>query len=182
VIDSLSASLGQGLVAIHAAERARAGGTLAEVEAAARRAVASTRTFALLDTVDYAVRGGRVPPIAKTLSDRLGLSIILATRPDGKVGLGGVLWGRHRLAQRFARFAARRAAPPRKGADTQDRGRYRLLVGHGNVPDAGRALEQLLRDALPAGSVESSRLTDMGPALGVHGGPGTLIIAIQTLG
>jgi fatty acid-binding protein DegV len=50
------------------------------------------------------------------------------------------------------------------------------------VPEAGRALEQLLRAALPPGSIESSHLTDMGPALGVHGGPGTLIIAIRTLG
>jgi DegV family protein with EDD domain len=188
VIDSLSASLGQGLVAIAAAERARAGGSLAEVEAAARVAVASTRTFALLATVDYAVRGGRVPPIAKTLSDRLGLSIVLATRPDGKVGLGGVLWGRHRLPERFARFAARRAAPSpgplveTAGAGSRAGARYRVLVGHGNVPEDGRALEQLLLAALPAGSVESSHLTDMGPALGVHGGPGTLIIAIQTLG
>jgi DegV family protein with EDD domain len=181
VIDSLSASLGQGLVAIAAAERARAGGSLAEVEAAARAAVASTRTFALLATVDYAVRGGRVPPIAKTLSDWLGLSIVLATRPDGKVGLGGVLWGRHRLPERFARLAARRAAPWRGGAGG-NAPRYRVLVGHGNVPEAGRALEQLLRAALPPGSIESSHLTDMGPALGVHGGPGTLIIAIRTLG
>jgi len=35
---------------------------------------------------------------------------------------------------------------------------------------------------LPPGSVEFAHVTDMGPALGVHGGPGTLIVALQPLG
>jgi DegV family protein with EDD domain len=177
VVDSLNASLGQGLITIAAAEKARDGATVAEVEAVAREAVATTRTFALLATVDYAVKGGRVPAFAKVLADRLRLSVILATRPDGKVGLGGVLWGRRRLPQRFARFAARRAARPvDPGAP-----RYRVLVGHGNAAAEAEALAQHVVAQFPPGSVEFAHVTDMGPALGVHGGPGTLIVALQPL-
>ena len=61
VIDSLSVSAGQGLIAIAAAELAKAGASAEEVIAAVREAVPRTRAFALLGSVDYAVKGGRVP-------------------------------------------------------------------------------------------------------------------------
>ena len=48
-----------------AAEAAAAGGDLDAVERAAQEAVLHTQTFALLKTVDFAVRGGRVPARAR---------------------------------------------------------------------------------------------------------------------
>jgi hypothetical protein len=38
-------------------------------------------------------------------------------------------------------------------------------------------LERLLLSALA--DVESARITDLGTAFGVHGGPGTLVVAVQ---
>jgi len=187
VVDTRSVSCGQGLVAIAAAERALAGGSAEDVIAAARTAANHTRAFALLASVDAAVKGGRVPPFVRTVAKALNLSIVLATQPDGRVKAGGALWGRHRLTERFARFAARRAPPSPPGIrDGNETGesrsgapRYRVLVGHGNAPDAGHQLAAQLGCALPAGSLERCEVTDMGTALGVHGGPGTLIVGIQ---
>jgi hypothetical protein len=183
VIDSLSVSAGQGLVAIAAAERARAGASAEEVMTTARDAVTRTRTFALLTRVDYAVRGGRVPKFAKLVADLLHLSIVLATQPDGRVALGGALWGRRDMSARFARFVARRlpAATPHSpdAAASTVAARFRILLGHGDAPDAANRLARHLEAALPAGSIEAIHLTEMGTALGVHGGPGTLIAGIQ---
>ena len=173
VIDSLNASTGEGLVAIAAAEAAAAGGDLEAVEAAAREAVLHTRTFALLNTVDFAVRGGRVPAIVGKIAKLLRLNVILCTDPGGRVAAGGGLIGRHSLRERFVRFVVRRVPFDRRTE------RLRIFVGHGDLPAAGAALLEDLRRRLGDEVIEFAALTDMGPAVGVHGGPGTLIVAVH---
>jgi fatty acid-binding protein DegV len=56
-----------------------------------------------------------------------------------------------------------------------------VLVGHGDRPAEAERLVAELGAVLPAGSVEFCAVTDMGPAIGVHGGPGTLVVAVQRL-
>ncbi len=167
-IDSLNASLGQGLIVMRAAEKAAAGGSLDEVRRAATQAIGRTRTFASMTTLEYAVRGGRAPRWAKTIADWLHLMPLLATTPDGRVGIGGVLAGRSDLTAKFARFVRRRM-PPGK--------RWHLAVGHANAPaEAAR-----LQAALMAGrdDIESCFVVPIGSALGAHGGPGCLVVSIQ---
>ncbi|MFO1426574.1 MAG: DegV family protein [Steroidobacteraceae bacterium] len=175
VVDSLNASLGLGLIVIAAAERARQGASANEVADAARQAISRTSTFALLATVDWAVRGGRVPRFVKTVAELLNLSVILAAHPNGRVGLGGVLWGKRRLRERFARWVCRhRPAAPGSGS-------WRLLVGHANAPAEAHELSVEVEAGMPPGVLQFNLVTDMGPALGVHGGPGTLIVGLQAL-
>jgi hypothetical protein len=175
VLDSGNASLGQGLVAIVAAECAQRGGNAAEVLAAARAAIARSRTYALLATVDYAVKGGRVPKIVKTLASWLRFSPVLGNLRDGKVGLAGVIWGRRQRRSRFARFVRRRMPGAESGT------RYRVLVGHANAPDEAHALLAEIMAGLPPRSIESTDVTAIGPALGVHGGPGMLVAGVLPL-
>jgi DegV family protein with EDD domain len=168
VIDSRNASLGQGLVAMYAAECADAGMDMAQVKAAVESVLPRTWTWACLQTLDYAVRGGRVPPSAKRVADWLRLSPLIANMPDGRVGIGGVLLGRRGLRSKFARFVRRRIDPAK---------RYRLLVGHANVPDEGQRLLEEITAGLP--NVERAWLLPLGAALSVHGGPGMLAIGLQ---
>ncbi len=175
VLDSGNASLGQGLVAIVAAECAQRGGDAAAVIAAARAACERSHTYALLATVDHAVKGGRVPKIVKTLARWLHFSPVLGNLPGGKVGLAGVIWGQRNRRSHFARFVRRRM--PGTGSGT----RYRVLVGHANAPDEAHALLAEIRDGLPAAAIESTEITAIGPALGVHGGPGLLVAGVLPL-
>ncbi len=168
VIDSANASAGQGLVVIYAAECADAGMDAAAIVAAVRAILPRTRTWAYLPTLDYGVRGGRVPAIARTLANLLRLSPLLATFPDGRVGIGGVLLGRAHRLQKFGRFVGRRVRTDR---------RYRLIVGHGDAPAAGQELLDTLLRAHP--SIERGWLVPCGVALGVHGGPGFLVVGLQ---
>ena len=55
----------------------------------------------------------------------------------------------------------------------------RIFVGHGDLPAAGAALVEDLRHRFGDDVIEFAALTDMGPAVGVHGGPGTLIVAVH---
>ncbi len=169
-IDSGTAALGQGLVAMRAAEVAASGGDADAVRDAALSARARTRTWGCLVTLEYAVRGGRVPRWIKTIADFLQLTPILAVHADGSVGIGGVLFGRANPYGRFGKFLCRRL----------DHGkRWRIGIAHANVPDGAA----LVRDGVAAGLVGADVLPiiPLGTALGVHGGPGCVVVAAQEL-
>jgi len=172
-IDSRNASVGQGLITVAGAEAALAGASPQDVTAAIHAAAERTQTFALLGSIDFAVRGGRVPAIIGKVARLLSLNVILRTYPDGRIRAGGGLMGTHRRRSRFARFVTRRC---RFDASRES---LRIFVGHGGKIEEGRLLTQELEKRFPAGSVEFCALTDMGPAIGVHGGPGTLIVAVH---
>jgi uncharacterized protein len=114
------------------------------------------------------VRGGRIPPVVRTLSKLLRFMPVLHTTVDGLVRPCGVLWVRRRRIERFADFMLRRLPPAP---------RYRLLVGHGRAEAEAQALLAALRARIA--HIESAHLTTLGTALGVHGGPGLLVVAIE---
>jgi DegV family protein with EDD domain len=166
VIDSMNASLGQGLVAMYAAECAQAGYDAARVIESTRAIVPKTWTWGLVGSLEFAVRGGRVPRWVKTVADRLQLMPILHNDRKGRVSAGSVLLGRSRLREKFVRFVRRRMRGDRK---------YRLLVGHADCEADGRwLLGQLSTD-----NVVYARLLPLGSALGAHGGPGMLVVGLQ---
>lgn len=170
VIDSRNVSLGQGLIAMAAAECAAAGGDGNAVAAAAQQALLTTDVYGLLARTDFAVRGGRVPRAVGKLAEWLRCCPVLANLPDGRVSVGTIIWSRKHALQRFADFLR---------SKLRVNERYRIAVGHGNAEQAG---QELLR-SICAGqqNIEAAYLTGVGPALGVHGGPGLLVVGIQKL-
>jgi len=166
VIDSLNASTGQGLLTMYAAECAAAGYDAERVVAATQAMIPKTRTFGLVGSLEYGVRGGRVPRWLKRVADTLRLMPVLHASRDGRVTAGGVLFGRKDMQGKFARFVRRRMRP---GCS------YRLLVGHANCERDGQWLLEMLR----GDNVEYARLVPLGSALGAHGGPGMLVVALQ---
>jgi DegV family protein with EDD domain len=168
--DSGTAALGQGLVAMRAAEVAAEGGDALAVRAAAVEAGRRTRTWGCLVTLEFAVRGGRVPSWIKPIADALALVPVLVVRPGGRLGVGGVLFGRKDPYRRYGRLLRRRLDPAR---------RWRIGIAHANVPDGAAEV----RDALAAGlpRAEILPIIPLGTALGVHGGPGCIVVAAQEL-
>jgi uncharacterized protein len=166
VIDSGNVSAGQGLVAMYAAECAAAGYDAARVVAATRAILPKTRAFGIPGSLEYAVRGGRVPRWVKRVADALRLMPVLANDRQGKVKAGGVLFGRHDLKAQFARWVRRRM---------RDDVTYRLIVGHANCEADG----QWLLQALSQPNVTYAKLVSIGSALGAHGGPGMLVVGLQ---
>ncbi len=168
VLDSRNASMGQGQLVVLAAECADRNLGFEETVAAIRRQVPLTRTYALLNELRYAVRGGRLPGWVKTVASLLLLTPIIATRPSGRIALCGFLFGRRNRASRFARFVAKRA-PKDQPID--------IGIGHAVCEHDAEKLEQEIRERLPA--VKRMTRTAIGTALGVHGGPGTLIVSMM---
>ena len=168
-LDSGTAALGQGLIAMRAAEVAADGGDAEGVVAAAVAAGRLTRTWGCLVTLEFAVRGGRVPAWIKPVADALRLVPVLMVRSNGSLGLGGVLFGRKNPYRRFGKLLRRRLDPAK---------RWRIGISHANIPEGAAAVRDRLSD-LPR--AEILPVIPLGTALGVHGGPGCIVVAAQEL-
>lgn len=166
--DTLNAAAGQGLLVMYAGEAAQQGFDVEQIQAMLEYLKPRTRTYAVLSDLSAAVRGGRVSPRVRKAADWFRLTPILGNTQAGELKAKGVLPGRHKLPSRFARWVRKRY----RGGDS-----YRLIVGHCGAPDNARKLrDELVRQM---SSVHSTYIAETGPAVGVHAGPGTLIIGIQ---
>lgn len=168
VIDSLNASLGQGLLVVFAAECAHAGIGVDRAVAAIRALIPETRTYGVLETMKYAVRGGRLPGWVQTVAKIFNITPFIRTTEDGRIAPSGFCFGRRHRARKFARQVVRRA---------RNAGPLAVAIGHASCPRDARVLENILREELP----DIRRLTRAGlsAVLGAHTGPGTLVVAIQ---
>ena len=171
VVDCKNVSAGQGLIVLCAAENADAGKSAGEVLAAIERAVAHTRTYGVLPDLSYAVRGGRIPKPWRWLARTLPVSYLLAITAQGGVKVRGLLGRGGDRVSTLVRIA------------TQDRllksgtTPLRLAIAHSDSPEAAEKLRAACVAAFA--NLESIRVADLGPAYGVHGGPGTLVLAVQ---
>lgn len=169
-VDSCTASLGQGLVAMRAAEAAAAGGSGDEVRHAALAARQDTRAWGCVTTLEYALRGGRVPAWVGRLANLLHLLPLLAIGQEGGIRLSGVLPGRQDVYRRFGRHLCRRLDPVLH---------WRIAIAHGDAADGARQVRQILAAHLPG--CEMLPVIPLGTAFGVHGGPGCVVVAAQRL-
>ncbi len=167
VFDSGHASTGQALLAWRAGEMAAAGADAATIEAELIRARALTMTWAMARDISHAVRGGRIPRWAGPAVRWSGLTPIAAINPEGLLKLVGGLLARRKAADAFARYLGKRV-PTDVG--------WRLIVGHADALADGERLLAALHEHLP---VVEGHLVEIGPAIGAHAGPGTLVVGLQ---
>lgn len=167
VIDSRNGSLGQGQLAVLAAECAEEGLDVETTVAAIEDQVSKTTSYVILKDLRYAVRGGRLPAWVKAMADLLRMTPIIYTTSEGTLKLSGCLFGRRRLIQRFARHVAKRAPA----------GPVEIGIGHAICEADAEELEQHLRELLP--DIGKSRISGVSPAIGVHGGPGSLLVGVK---
>ena len=167
VIDTTQASMGEGLVAIAAAQAANGGASAAEAAEIARSASGRAYTLALLETLEYLQRGGRIGKAQAMLGSILQIKPMIIVRDGGVHELG--------KARTFAKGLAklREAALDMGPADA-------LAVIHNTSPEDARAFADSIADILPAGA--SPYIARFGPALGVHVGPGAIGVALVRAG
>lgn len=168
ILDSRNGSVGMGLIAMRTAEAIRAGKDLDKVAQITHQAIANTKIYIGLDTLDYVVKGGRVSPSVKKIADLLRINPIL-TFSDGGVTSIGKTYGRRKKINKFKSFVAQHLPSDKP---------FRVGLAHTKAVTAAREWEAELVEQLGQDKVI---LTEIGPALGVHAGPGALVAAIQIL-
>jgi DegV family protein with EDD domain len=172
IVDTRSASIGQGLVVRAAAERAAAGASSDEVAAAAEEARARVRLFIAVPTVDYLRRGGRLAGWKAAIAERLGLVPVLTVDPGSGAArlLGLARRGKvHRATlSRAVSAIQRESAPP----DV-------VWIAHASAPAAADAFRLEIARAAPGAEID---ILEVGPALGAHTGPGAVAVAFLARG
>jgi len=174
VVDSRQAAASEGWVVIEAARAARSGATWEEVLRRAERAEdvsARARLLAVVDTMDYLVRGGHVPKLAGAAATALGVKPMLEFT-DGRPAAAGVARGiDHAFEVILKRIVdcSREAARARRARAAGGTERLHAAVMHAGARERGERLLALIRERLDP--VESF-LTGFTPVMGVHTGPG----------
>ena len=157
IVDSLSVTMGEGLVVMEAAQRAASGATLDEVADAAERAAGRVKVFGAIDTLENLKKGGRIGGAAALVGSLLAVKPVIEVR-------GGVVEqeSKQRTRARSLRYLA---------AKVLDAGPIaRLAVFGADAPDLDQFLD-LLDGVRPT---ERMLLGDVGPVIGTHCGPGAV--------
>lgn len=157
VVDTKAVSMAQGLMVIEIAEQAQGGATLDELVEHAEALTAKVGVVAMLDTLEHLMKGGRVGGARALLGQVLSIKPLLELK-DGVVAEAGRQRTRAKALAAIVEVV-RSHAPLR-----------RLALVHGDSSEV-KALE-----ALSAGISSEFELivTDMGPVVGTHGGPGII--------
>jgi DegV family protein with EDD domain len=159
VIDSRSACGGQGLVLLAAAAAARSGADGAAVADRARRARAELKLWFALDTLEYLRRGGRIAGAQAWLGSALKIKPILTVESE----ITPV--ERVRTSRRaFERMVALLRSCQEAGGDA-------WMVQHIQAPREADALAARGREIF---GCEPRLISEIGPVIGTHVGPGLL--------
>lgn len=161
VVDSRNTAMGLGFAVLAAAEKARAGGSAAEVQGAATATVDATRTLFYVDTLEHLRRGGRIGTAAALFGTTLSVKPLLQLVEGQIVPLEKVRTSAKALA-RLVELTVRAAGTRRVD----------LAVHHVASLDRAREVERLISEQLPA--LGESSITELGPVIGAHLGPGVV--------
>lgn len=163
VIDSLSTTVALGMVCTAAATVARAGGGMEQVLEEVKLAMSETNMLGLFDTLKYLYLGGRIGKAKALLGSVLNVKPILTIR-DGEVVPAGQVRTRSKGVEKLVDFV-------RNASNIKE-----ASIGYNTTPDEAKELADRINPYFDKNRV---RVVPIGPVLGVHAGPGTLIVAIR---
>ncbi len=128
-----------------------------------KRIIPNIHLLGLFDTLKYLALGGRIGKAKALLGSVLAVKPILAMR-DGELEPAGQFRNRANGIDRLFDFV-------KNAEDIQD-----LAIVYSTTPIEAQALAERMGFIFPK---ERIRLARLGPALGVHGGPGILFVALR---
>ena len=163
LVDSLTATAGLGLLALHAAEVARDGASPDEVLAQIERDRAEQHGFATLPDLSHAVRTGRIGKA------RAAVGTLLKIVPVLRLGRGEV--EEEARVRTFERAQETIIASTLRTLGSVKASR--IVVMHSHAPQLAESVRARLRERL-AEEPAVLGLADAGPVIAVHAGPGAV--------
>ena len=164
IVDTLAASGGGGLMVYMAVRQKAAGASLEENAAYMESLIPQHCIWFTVDDLEYLKRGGRVSPLVAFAGGVLGIKPILQMDGEGHLIKVGTARGRKKaieaLANKYAELSYEEKNTP-------------IIVSHGDCEEDAKQLVDLLKQRHGA---EVTLLTEIGPVIGSHSGPGTIAL------
>ena len=164
VVDTLCASAGQGLIIYLTMQKKNQGASIEEAAEYAKSLIPSIDHWVTVDDLIYLKRGGRISSTAALLGNALGVKPIIHVDDTGKLINVEKARGRKGAVTTLAKKYAELAKDKENGT---------VFISHADCEEDAR----LLADMLKANhGVDVKVITDIGPVIGAHAGPGTLAL------
>jgi len=160
-VDSLSASAGQGLL-VYLTALQKKGATIEEAAQFAECARDRICHWFTVDTLTYLKRGGRVSAATATLGNMLDLRPVMYVSPEGKLENVSKVRGRKASIKALSDKVAQAAVEDSP-----------VFISHADCMDDAKLLAQQIQDKC---GLVTQIITDVGPVIGAHAGPGTLAV------
>ncbi|MBV8822108.1 MAG: DegV family protein, partial [Ktedonobacteraceae bacterium] len=162
ILDSCSISVGMSQAIMHAAQEAKQGVGLEEIKVHVLNELSRTHVLAVLDTLEFLKRGGRIGSAQAMLGSMLNVKPILAIKDGGAAPL--------------ERPRTRGKAYARVAQLVSEMGEIESLCIAEASQEVGQQLAQAIREVYK-GDIPFYKL---GAVLGTHTGPGTAAVAVVT--
>lgn len=166
IIDSLAASLGQGLL-VYLAQKMKEDG--ADMQTVAEWAENHRKNIVHLFTVDdlnHLYRGGRVSKTTAVLGGMLNIKPILHVDDEGKLIPIGKVRGRKKSILELASLMDEKLGSCKDTCDT-------IFISHGDCLEDAEFLAEKIKERY---QIKTEIVNYVGSVIGAHSGPGTLAL------
>ena len=166
IIDSLAASLGQGLL-VYLAQKLKEDG--ADMQTVAEWAENHRKNIVHLFTVDdlnHLYRGGRVSKTTAVLGGMLNIKPILHVDDEGKLIPIGKVRGRKKSILELASLMDEKLGSCKDTCDT-------IFISHGDCLEDAEFLAEKIKERY---QIKTEIVNYVGSVIGAHSGPGTLAL------
>lgn len=164
VVDTLCASLGQGLLVYLCWQQQRAGKSIEEVRDYAEATKLHLCHWFTVDDLMFLKRGGRVTAATAIVGSMLSIKPVMHVDNDGHLIKVDIARGRK------ASIRALAAEMEKRGTDLAGQ---HIFISHGDCEDDANYLAKLIREKF---AVKDITINYVGPVIGAHSGPGTLAL------
>lgn len=163
-VDSLAASMGEGLLVYLATQEKKKGHTIEEVFQFVTDNRLHLCHWFTVDDLNHLKRGGRVSATAALLGTVLGIKPILHVDDEGRLIPVSKTRGRRQSLEQLVTKMAETAIKP---------GEQTIFISHGDCIDDAKYVESLVKNQF---GVKTVLINYVGPVIGAHSGPGTVAL------
>lgn len=164
VVDTLCASVSQGLLVYLAAQERRKGRTIDEVRDWAEENKLHVCGYFTVNDLHFLKRGGRISATTAVVGSMLQIKPILYVNNEGKLVSIGKARGRQASLKAMADGMAKNAVDPAHSP---------VFISHGDCLEDARALGQMVRERFGTTEIYYNYV---GPVIGSHTGPGVVTL------
>ena len=163
-VDTLCASLGQGLLVWYAAQARARGGSIEEVRGWIEEHKLNLCHQFTVDDLYFLKRGGRISSATALVGSMLHIKPVLHVDNEGHLINTGKVRGRQ---------AALKALVDRMEHTAIDSGSLTVFISHGDCVEDAQMVADMVKKRF---GVQEVYINYVGPVIGAHSGPGTLAL------